>query len=126
MVTITAPGGSAVTTTQSSNKFTSNGVTYNLVDTGTANATVSSNTDAVVANIKSFVTDYNTIISTINTKLTEKPDSAYPPLTDAQKASMTADQITAWNTKAQVGILRNDDNLQSLMTQLRGTLITGI
>jgi flagellar hook-associated protein 2 len=121
-VTITAPGGSAVTTTQSSNKFTSNGVTYNLVGTGTANATVTSNTDAVVANIKSFVTDYNTIISTINTKLTEKPDSAYPPLTDAQKSSMTADQITAWNAKAQVGVLRNDDNLQGLLTQLRGAL----
>ncbi|MDR3593984.1 flagellar filament capping protein FliD [Clostridium sp.] len=121
-VTITEPGGSQVTTTESSNNFTTNGVTYNLVGTGTANTTVTSNTDAVVANIKSFVTDYNTIISTINTKLTEKKDSAYPPLTDAQKASMSADQITAWNAKAQVGVLRNDDNLQNLMTQLRGAL----
>ena len=80
IVSITAPGQSAVTTTQSSNKFTTNGVTYNLVSTGTTSTTVTANTDTVVSNIKSFITDYNTIISTINTKLTEKTDSAYPPL----------------------------------------------
>lgn len=126
IVSITAPGQSAVTTTQSSNKFTSNGVTYNLVDTGTASTTVVSNSDAVVANIKSFITDYNTIISTINTKLTEKKDSDYPPLTDSQKESMSDTEISAWEAKAKVGVLRNDDNLSSMMTQLRGIFSSSV
>jgi|GEM_PF-763125 len=131
IVAITGPGQStATTTTQSSNKFTVNGVAYNLVGvnpgTETSNVTVTSNSDTVVANMKSFIEDYNTIISTISTKLTEKKDSAYPPLTDVQKTSMSEAQITAWETKAKVGILRKDDNLSSLMTQLRGTLYSPV
>lgn len=126
IVSITAPGQSAVTTTQSSNKFTSNGVTYNLVSTGLASTTVSANSDAVVDNIKSFITDYNTIISTINTKLTEKKNNDYQPLTDAQKESMSETQISTWESKAKVGILRNDDNLSKMMTELRGIFSTSV
>lgn len=124
-VSITMPGESTGTvTTQSSNQFTVNGVSYNLLgvnETGkTSNVTVTANTDTVVTNIKNFITDYNTIISAINTKLTEKKDSGYPPLTDAQKESMSETQINAWESKAKVGILRNDDHLSDLMAQLRG------
>ncbi|MDD3267524.1 MAG: flagellar filament capping protein FliD, partial [Burkholderiales bacterium] len=129
VVSIKEPGQSSyTTTTQSSNNFTVNGVSYNLLgvsssssSTGDANITVTANSDTVVSNVKKFIEDYNTIISTINTKLTEKKDSTYAPLTDAQKESMSESQITAWETKAKVGILKNDDYLQTLMTQLRGT-----
>ncbi|OOP75161.1 flagellar filament capping protein FliD [Clostridium beijerinckii] len=125
IVAIKAPGqATATTTTQSSNKFTINGVAYNLVGVNetdkTSNITVTANSDTVVSNIKSFIDDYNSVISQINTKLTEKKNNDYAPLTDAQKEGMSADQITAWETKAKVGILRNDDNLSNLMTQLRG------
>lgn len=126
IVSIKAPGQSAATTTtQSSNQFTLNGVSYNLVGVNDAtnpdsNITVTSNSDTVVTNIKKFIDDYNSIISKINTKLTEKKNSDYAPLTEAQKESMSEDQITAWETKAKVGILRNDDYLSSLLTQLRG------
>ncbi len=125
IVAIKAPGqATATTTTQSSNKFTINGVTYNLVGVNetdkTSNITVTANSDTVVSNIKSFIDDYNSVISQINAKLTEKKNSDYPPLTDAQKEGMSADQITAWETKAKVGILKNDDYLSGLMTQLRG------
>jgi len=126
LVDITEPGQPTVTTTQTSNRFTTNGINYNLISAGTSNLTVTGNADTVVANIKSFITDYNTIIATINTKLSEKPDPAYPPLTDAQKTAMSATQITQWEAKAKVGILRNDSNLSSLMTQLRGTLYTPV
>ena len=120
LVDVTAPGQVTVTTTQSSNKFTTNGVTYNLVSMGSASFSVTSNSDTVVSNMKKFIEDYNTIITTINSKLTEKKATGYTPLTDAQRTSMSETQITAWETKAKVGILRKDDNLTSLMTQLRG------
>jgi len=132
IVAITAPGGTAATTTtQSSNKFTVNGVSYSLVgvnttETPTSTVNVTADSDTVVTNIKSFIKDYNTIISTINTKLTEKKDSDYPPLTDTQKAAMSDTQIAAWEAKAKVGVLRNDDYLSSLMTQLRGTLYSPV
>ena len=120
IVSVTAPGQATTTTTQSSNQFTINGMSYNIVKVGTANVTVTANTDNVVKNMKSFITDYNTIISTINTKLTEKKNADYAPLTDDQKSSMSESQITAWETKAKVGVLRNDDYLNDVMTQLRG------
>lgn len=120
LVSITAPGQSEITTTQSSNNFTINGVTYNLVSKGETTTTVSANSDTVVSNMKKFIEDYNTVISTINTKLTEKKNSDYPPLTDAQKEDMSEDQIKTWEAKAKVGILKNDDYLNTLMSQLRG------
>jgi len=132
IVAITAPGATAATTTtQSSNRFTVNGVSYSLVgvnttETPTSTVNVTADSDTVVTNIKSFIKDYNTIISTINTKLTEKKDSDYPPLTDTQKAAMSDTQIAAWETKAKVGVLRNDDYLSTLMTQLRGTLYSPV
>jgi flagellar hook-associated protein 2 len=128
IVSITEPGQTtATTTTQSSNNFTVNGVAYNLVGANSsADITVTANSDNVINNIKSFITDYNSVVSEIYTKLNEKPDSNYPPLTDAQKASMSTDQINQWNTKAQVGILRNDDLLSGLMTQLNGIFSTPV
>ncbi|MBU3098607.1 MULTISPECIES: flagellar filament capping protein FliD [Clostridium] len=127
LVDITEPGQTvSTTTTQSSNNFTANGVTYNMSKIGNSALTVTSNSDTVVSNVKKFVDDYNTVISKINTKLTEKKDKAYPPLTDAQKTSMSESQITTWETKAKVGILRKDDYLSSLMTQLRGTLYSPV
>lgn len=126
LVEITAPGESAVTTTQSSNEFTADGVTYNLLGKGESTLTVSSNTDTVVSNIKKFIEDYNSLITKINTKLTEKKNKDYVPLTDAQKESMSEDQIKAWEAKAKVGILRNDGYLQNLMTQLRGSFYSPV
>lgn len=127
LVDITAPGETTETTTsQSSNKFTINGVAYSLVSKGKTSLTVTSNSDTVVSNVKKFIEDYNTIISTINTKLTEKKATGYSPLTDAQKTSMSETQITAWEAKAKVGILRKDDYLSNLMTQLRGTLFAPV
>ncbi|MCB2308797.1 flagellar filament capping protein FliD [Clostridium estertheticum] len=131
IVSITEPGQTkASTTTQSSNQFTINGVSYNLTGVNesgkTSNVNVTSNSDTVVSNVKKFIEDYNTIISTINTKLTEKKNTAYAPLTDAQRESMSDTQITTWESKAKVGILRKDDYLSSLMTQLRGTLYSPV
>ncbi|MBX4269206.1 flagellar filament capping protein FliD [Clostridium estertheticum] len=127
LVDVTEPGQTIpTTTTQNSNKFTINGVAYSLVSKGSASITVTSNSDTVVTNMKKFIEDYNAIVSTINTKLTEKKDKNYAPLTDAQRTSMSADQITTWETKAKVGILRKDDNLTNLMTQLRGTLYSPV
>ncbi|MGH4050359.1 MAG: flagellar filament capping protein FliD [Clostridium sp.] len=130
IVSITAPGQSAITTTQSSNKFTINGVAYNLVGASkadeTSNVTVTANSDTVVSNVKKFIEDYNTILATISTKLTEKKDKNYAPLTDDQRTSMSEDQIKTWEAKAKVGILKNDDYLSSLLTQLRGTLYSPV
>ncbi|OAA83173.1 flagellar filament capping protein FliD [Clostridium ljungdahlii] len=133
-VIITPPGGSGVEVTdKTSNNFTIDGMTYTLSSEGTdsthpvtASVTIGQDTQKVYDKIKSFIDKYNAIVDEIQTKLTEKPNSDYKPLTDAQKAEMSSTQITAWETKAKVGILRNDDNLQNLLDNLTTAFTTAV
>lgn len=129
-VEITPPGATTATTlTESSNNFTVNGISYNVTGTsaaagGPTTISVASNTQKVHDMIKGFIDKYNSIVQEIQTKLTEKKDYNYPPLTDAQKSQMSATDITNWNNKAQQGVLANDDNLQNLLTNLRQAFTT--
>ena len=126
-LTITTPDGTSVpVTNQTSNNFTIDGMSYNLSSTGTSTLTVSKDNQKVYDKIKSFIDKYNTLVDKIQTKLTEKSDKNYKPLTDAQKATMTQDQINTWESKAKVGILRNDDNLQKLLTDLHQAFATPV
>lgn len=119
-VQITSPGSAnPITVTESSNKFTLNNMNYTLTNTGNTSLTVSFDSQNVVDRFSAFFKKYNSIIDEINEKLNEKKDADYQPLTDSQKSQMSATDITNWNTKAQQGILRDDPNLESLLTNLR-------
>ncbi len=72
--------------------------------------------------IVSFINDYNTLLSSINTKLYEERDTDYLPLTDAQREAMTDDQITAWEKKAQTGLLRKDSNLERITSAMKSAM----
>jgi len=132
-VNITAPNGSATNIIKSSNNFTIDGMNYMLSSEGTdsdhpvtTSVNIGSDTSKVYDKIKSFIDKYNAIVDDIQTKLTEKPNPDYKPLTDAQKAQMTTSQITAWETKAKVGILRNDDNLENMLNDLSTAFTTSV
>lgn len=121
------------TITRSSNTFTVDGVKYTLKDTTTdattgtaAKATVNLtlDTDGIYELISDFVTDYNSLIDTINGEIDEDYDSDYPPLTDDQKSSMTDDEITNWEEKAKTGILENDSLLKGFLSDLRSIFLT--
>lgn len=127
-VTITDPSGATVHFTdapggdqpgKSSNDFSIDGMNYILSSTGTASVNVGSDTSKVYDKINDFVTKYNVIIDKIQGRISEKKDKNYPPLTDSQKSSMSETQITAWENKAKMGIVRNDDNLQNMLNDLR-------
>lgn len=123
--------------TQATNSFTISGVSYSLtgvspnVGTGTidsklsagqvANVSVTSDVDAAVASIKSLVDSYNKILAEINSKVKETRYTDYPPLTDAQKAEMKDSEITAWNAKAESGMLHSDPTLSSLLNTVRNS-----
>lgn len=118
--------------TRNSNSFTVNGVTYNLLkansDPATQSQTVSltQNNDDVFNSIKGFVDKYNEIIVKINTKLGEKYDRDYQPLTAEQKSSMSESDITAWENKAKTGLLRNDPMLQDVIYNMRRVFSDGV
>lgn len=114
--------------TRSSNTITLDGVTYtlNAETTDDATVTVTQDTDGVYDLISAFVDDYNTLLDTINTAIDENADSDYPPLTDDEKEEMTDDEITAWETKAKVGLLESDSTLEALLSDLRTSLIDSV
>ena len=122
---VTVDGQSLV---RSSNTITVAGITYtaNQTTTEAAAVSVTQDTDGVYDLLKGFVDDYNTLISTINTELSAKYDSDYPPLNDDQKADMTDDEITSWEKKGKVGLLASDSTLKGFVSDLRTSLIDSV
>ena len=128
----------AVTITRSDNKFTLDGVNFELLGTNTTTDTdgnpvptdpitfsTESETDDLYKKISDFVTDYNNIISLAYGKYTEsnKTDGdTYAPLTDAQKKEMSESQITSWETNAKKGLLQNDSLLYNLTLNMRSAM----
>lgn len=131
LVSITQPGSSTATTlTESSNDFTVNGVTYSITGVTAADSPVSvsvtKDTSKMHDLVSDFLDEYNKIIQEIETKLSEKKDYDYSPLTDAQKEDMSDTEIANWEKKAKQGVLRNDNNLQSLLTSLRSAFTSPV
>lgn len=108
-------------TTRKNNNFTINGVNFTLKGTTTTPVTVNTieDVDKVYNSIKAFVDQYNDTIASVNTKLTEKRDYNYQPLTDDQKAAMKDSDITNWNNKAQAGLITGDTMLQGIVDNMR-------
>jgi flagellar hook-associated protein 2 len=117
-----------ISLTRSSNEFILDGITYTFNDTISEKATVNitQDTDGIYENISNFVSDYNTLIKTINDTMSEKYDYDYPPLTDEQKKDMSDKEIEVWETKAKTGILANDPILQKMVDSLRSALVEGV
>lgn len=128
--TITDPTGASATVTRSTNTFTIDGVSYNLVSNNyTAEGitiSLSDNVDDVYGKISNFINDYNSLIDKIYNKINEKPNSDYPPLTDDQKEDMEDKQIEKWEEKAKKGLIRGDSTLQNLLSNLRSSLYDSV
>ncbi|MGE6577511.1 flagellar filament capping protein FliD [Paenibacillus xylanexedens] len=84
--------------------------------------TSSSDTETAMQTIKSFVEDYNSLITLLNTKLDENKYRDFKPLTDEQKTAMKDTDITNWTDKAKSGLLKNDDLLRSALSNMRGII----
>lgn len=99
------------------------GVTLNLLGTTAAgesvNVTVSNDTSAVYDTIKEFITEYNSILKTMNTYYDAASASSYEVLTDEQKEAMSDDEVDKWNTKIKDSLLRRDSTLSSLISVMR-------
>lgn len=132
VVEITPPGASTATkVVKSTNNFTIDNMTYSIVKdpVGAAyNTTLTTKADASesVKKIKAFVDTYNGLVKKINDKITEKKNRDYTPLTDDQKNSMTESQIKAWEDKAKQGIIKNDGDLQNMLTTMRSAFMDSV
>lgn len=108
-----------------SNSLTINGIELNLTGVGdAATITVVADTDAVVDSIKTFIEDYNTILSALQDKLAETKYRDFLPLSDQQRKEMkdNGDDIEAWDEKAMSGLLRNDPLLTRAVADMRNII----
>jgi flagellar hook-associated protein 2 len=129
-----ATNGTTTNTTTTQLKVGSDGTTTKTVRINGANnqqvttcntptsLTGSTDISGLKDKIVKFVSDYNTLLQSINTKIFETRDKDYMPLTDEQKKSMSADQIKAWETKAQTGLLRKDNDLQRITSAMKSAM----
>lgn len=107
---------------RSSNVFTNDGVTISLkgVTSEKIDFTVGQNIEGVYEKIEEFVKSFNELIGGLESKIKEKKNYQYCPLTDAQKEEMTEKQVELWEEKAKSGLLRNDQTLYRIVNDLKG------
>lgn len=123
---ITPPGGTAIDVEKAANTFAIDGISYNLVKSGTANISVTGNTQIVFDKIKTFITKYNEIVDKINKKVDERKQYSYKPLTDEQKSTMKEEEIKKWEDKAKEGLLKSDSMLNGLLSSMRCAFFQGV
>ncbi|MHB1313920.1 MAG: flagellar filament capping protein FliD [Christensenellales bacterium] len=117
-----------IAVTKPTNAFTIDGITYSLKNTSPA--AVSFNVERDIDNafdkIVSFIGNYNTLISALQSKIDEAAYASYEPLTDAEKEPLSESQITKWEEKAKSGLLKNDSNIKSLLGAMRNAFYTTV
>lgn len=87
---------------RTSNKFDLNGITFNLMNSGSSSVTVSRDEDGIYNSIKDFVNQYNTTMNLLNTRLSEK----------------TVKGATSDYTLSQ-GLLRGESSVMNVASSLR-------
>lgn len=110
------------------NAFSIDGISYTLKNTSTSaiSFNVERDVDATVTKIKNFINNYNSLIGTLQAKLDEDTHSDYPPLTDTQRAALSATDATKWDTMSKSGLLKNDSTVTSLLTTMRNAFYTPV
>ena len=115
--------------TLDSNKKTIAGVTYNFTGvTNGASTTVSvtQDTEKIVEHVSNFVNAYNEMLDYLNEKLEEPKYSDFKPLTQTQQDQMTEEQVKKWNEKAKSGLLYHNDQLRTMVSQMREAIYTPV
>ena len=111
-----------------SNQITAAGVTYTLLEKTDEAVTVNvvQDTEGIIDRVKSFVEDYNKLLSGLYEKYDEKQYSDYKPLTESQKEQMKDEQIEKWEEKAKSGMLYHDRTLGKVIDKIRDAISTPI
>ncbi|MBR5261930.1 MAG: flagellar filament capping protein FliD, partial [Oscillospiraceae bacterium] len=117
------------TITRKTNEFTVDGVTYNLNDVteNTEHFNVERDYSSTVDAVKEFVNGINELLDGLEAMIEVKDQSKeYKPLTDAEKAEMTEEQIKLWEEKSKGGILYRDDDIQKLIANIKNSIYSAV
>ncbi len=128
-VEITGPDGNVQTVIREDNKFSYNGITFNLdsalqtrIDNGediTVDMSVSGDTDSVYDTIKGFIDDYNKLLGEIYTAVDTKHNREFQPLTSDEKQGLSESEVKDLEEKAKQGLLNRSPEFTRLSNRLR-------
>lgn len=110
----------------SSNSFSINGLTITAKDvTEGAGVNIVTDTDyeSIYNNIKSFITEYSSLINEIDKLYNAESAGKYEPLTDEEKDALTDTEIEKWEKKIKDSLLRNDSDLDSIGSAMRNAML---
>ena len=127
------------TYTNNSNSFSINGLSINVTKTTTSvtqdaagNAvetddpvviTTSVDTKGMYDKIKGMFSEFNEMITYLDTLYYADSASGYEPLTSDEKEAMTDKQIEEWESKIKTALLRKDSTLSGLTSAMKNALI---
>ncbi len=124
------------TITQASNTFTLDGISFTLKEDfdaadnaqnlSAAKFSVEQNVDDVVDKVEAFVLEYNELVQSIYEMTNESKDYDYSPLTQAERAEMSEEDIEKWEEEAKKGLLKNDSTLRNLLSDMRSSLFAQV
>ncbi len=108
---------------QSSATFNINGLTIEAVEKGDMQTfTVGTDAQGIYDKVKKFVDDYNKLIDEMNSLYHAERVKDYEPLTEDEKAAMSEDEVEKWEGVIKGSLLRRDDTIGSLLTNMRSIL----
>jgi len=108
----------------STNTFSVNGTEFDVTATSNDSITVSVAADpgALVDKIRGFIDEYNALVDMMHGLVSERPNRAYQPLTDEQRAEMTREEIELWEEQARRGVIGNSGTVRRILDDMRSTL----
>ncbi|MGN0438114.1 MAG: flagellar filament capping protein FliD [Lachnospiraceae bacterium] len=109
--------------TQATNAFEINGLTIEASAVGEEQTfTVDNDVDGIFDKVKSFVKEYNELITEMNKLYNADSTRGYEPLTSDEKEAMNDEDIKNWEDKIKGSLLRRDSTISSLLTNMRTIL----
>lgn len=117
-----------ITYTSSLNTYSINGLSITAMqatgdgDTNAITVTTATDTQAIYDKIKSFLTQYNSLINEMTSLYNADTAKGYEPLTDDEKSEMSDSEVEKWEEKIKSSLLRRDDSLESVMNLMTNAM----
>lgn len=103
-----------ITYTSSLNTYSINGLSITAMqatgdgDTNAITVTTATDTQAIYDKIKSFLTQYNSLINEMTSLYNADTAKGYEPLTDDEKSAMSDSEVEKWEEKIKSSVRRDD------------------
>lgn len=116
--------------TNNTNVFEINGLTFTALSETkpgeTVTITTQNDTDGIYDMVKDFLKEYNSIINEMDKLYNADSSKGYEPLLSEEKEALSDTEVEEYEKKIKDALLRNDSNLSTIRSTLKGVMAGGI